>query len=72
MESSPKLLRHIGSGSTWAEELYLHAPRDLLQRPPYACEFWCLVLCLSLWLDVAAELHAQGLLNVVLFLSSSP
>ena len=45
---------------------------DLLQRPPYACESWCQLLHLPPWQDVAAELHAQGLLNADLSLSSSP
>ena len=41
-ESSPKLIRHIGSGSTWAEELS-PLSLDLLQRPPYACESSCMM-----------------------------
>ena len=45
---------------------------DLLQGPPYACESWCLVLRLPLWRDVAAELHAPGLLSANLLLSTSP
>ena len=45
---------------------------DILQRPPYACESWCLVLRLPPWHDVATELHTQDLLNVDLSISSSP
>ena len=54
VESSPKLVRHIGLVSTCAKS-YPHLPLDLLQRPPYACEFWCLVVRLPPWQDVAAD-----------------
>ena len=70
MESSPKLVRHIGSESTWfAEQLSLCFARTATASP-YACESWCLMARLPPYHDIAAEHHTRGLLNAVLSLSS--
>ena len=44
VESSPKLVRHIASGSIWFAEQFSHASLELQQRrPPCARESWCLM-----------------------------
>ena len=52
-----------------SQKSYPYASLNLLQRPPYACESWCLALPLPPWQDLAAEHHAQGLLNTDISLS---
>ena len=74
VESSPKLVRHISSGSTFfVEQLSPCLAFDLLQRPPRACEFWCMLVRLHPWQNVTAEHLASGLLNglVALIFSGS-
>ena len=71
MESSPKLVKHIGSVSTWAEEL-----SSLITRSVATSSIHLRVL-VSVGTSAsvarrAAELLAPGLLNAVLPLSSPP
>ena len=55
-----------------SQNSYPHTSLELLQRPPYTCESWCLMPRLPQWQDMTAEQLAPGLLNAVLSLSSHP
>ena len=70
---TPKLVEHIGSGSTALQKSYPHASLELLkQRPLCSRESWCLMACLPPRQDVIAEHLAPGRLNGIMLLSSRP
>ena len=75
VEPEVRLLRQNWSNSLdrrrpSSQTSYPHTSLDLLQRrPPCTCKSSCQFLRLPPWEDVAAELHAQGLLNADLCFS---
>ena len=68
LAAMPKLAKLVGPVIDPSRKSYPRASLDLLQRASYACKSSCLFSRLPPWRDLAAGLHAAGLLNPILSL----